>query len=101
MQVTKILIVGTNRPILATIARLIDKEGKWLCTITYSVSEATTLCLEKDFGLLLIGAGLADEEELELKQQMAILRPKLPVVKHYGGGSGLLFAEIYQALATS
>lgn len=101
MQVTEILIVGTNKPILDTIARLIDKEGKWLATIAYSIEQATSICLEKDFGLLLIGAGLEEGEELTLKQQIALLRPKLPVVKHYGGGSGLLFAEIYQALATS
>ena len=101
MQVTEILIVGTNKPILETIERLVNKEGQWLATLSYSVKEATSICLEKDFGLLLIGAGLREDEEVALTQQIALLRPKLPVVKHYGGGSGLLFAEIYQALASS
>lgn len=99
MQHTEILIVGTNKAILATIERLINKEEKWLATIAYTLDEVMTICLEKDFGLLLIGAGLNEQEELEVQQQMAVLRPQLPIVKHYGGGSGLLYAEIYQALA--
>ncbi len=99
MPSLEILIVGTHKPILATIQRLINNEAQWNATLAYSVKEATNICLERDIVLLLIGAGLDETAELELQQQLALLRPQLPVVKHYGGGSGLLFAEIYQALA--
>jgi len=99
MDIIEILIVGTNKPIMETIARLIDKDGVWKATISFSFTEACEACLNKDFKLALIGAGLTDEEELDLKNQLNKLKPSLPIVKHYGGGSGLLFAEIHQALA--
>ncbi|WP_316769034.1 hypothetical protein [Pedobacter frigiditerrae] len=99
MDVIEILIVGTNQPIMETIARLIDKEGTWKATVSFSFDDACKVCLSKDFKLALIGAGLTDKEELQLKAYLNKLKPSLPIVKHYGGGSGLLFAEIHQALA--
>jgi len=91
-----ILIIGSNQQIMETIARLIDKEGKWKATIAYTTDEALAICLLKDFKLALLGAGI-NEEEL-LKQQLQQLRPTMPIITHYGGGSGLLYAEIHQAL---
>lgn len=96
---TEILIVGTNKPIMETIARLIDKEEKWLATIAYTVGEALALCKLKNFSLALICAGLSKEEEKELSLGLKQLKSDLPIVKHYGGGSGLLYAEIYQGLS--
>ncbi|MDQ7948787.1 MAG: hypothetical protein REI78_11260 [Pedobacter sp.] len=93
-----ILIVGTNRSIMETIARLIDKDGEWLATIANNQSEALAICRSKDFGLALIGAGLSPSEEEELQQAWSANYPNMPIVKHYGGGSGLLYAEIYKAL---
>lgn len=95
----EILIVGTNKPIMQTIARLIDNDGKWLATIAFSRDEALEICLSKDFKLALICAGLSAEDELNLAKELKQFRPDLIQVKHYGGGSGLLFAEIHQALA--
>jgi hypothetical protein len=101
MSTIQILAVGCNKPIMETIARLIDKDGKWLATLAFSLDEAIQHCLLKEFSLLLIGAGLTEVEELALKQKINLLRPNLPIVKHYGGGSGLLYAEIYQGMRTS
>jgi DNA-binding NtrC family response regulator len=98
MGVIEILVIGNNKPIMETIARLINKDGKWLATIAFSVDEAIQICLQKEFGLALIGAGLSAEQERSLTQKLKQRWPKLPIVKHYGGGSGLLYAEIYQGL---
>lgn len=99
MNKIEILIVGTNKPIMETIARLIDKEEKWLATIAYAVDEALEICKLKDFSLALICAGLSKDEESLLSLGLKQLKADLPIVKHYGGGSGLLYAEIYQGLA--
>jgi PleD family two-component response regulator len=93
----EILIVGTNQPIMETIERLINKEGIWKATIALSEDKALANFAKKDFKLVLLCAGLA--EELSLKEKLVKLKPNIPVVKHYGGGSGLLYAEIHQALA--
>ncbi|MES2651818.1 MAG: hypothetical protein V4663_08760 [Bacteroidota bacterium] len=96
MSLIEILIIGTNKPIMETIERLINREGIWKATIAFSDDDALAYFLLKDFKLVLLCAGL--EEELILKEKLLYLKPDIPVVKHYGGGSGLLFAEIHQAL---
>jgi hypothetical protein len=44
---------------------------------------------------VLLGAGLSEDEAEQVRQHFTV-----PVVQHYGGGSGLLYAEIYQALGS-
>ena len=46
-----------------------------------------------------LGSGLSDEEEQNIQQQVASLNSFIPIVHHYGGGSGLIWAEIKSALA--
>ena len=101
MEKVKILIIGTNKPIMQTIARLIDRDGLWQATIAFSFEGALAVCLQQDFKVVLIGGGIVEEQELELKNYLVKHKPELPLVKHYGGGSGLLFAEIHQALNTT
>lgn len=96
MSLIEILIVGNNKPIMATIERLINKESNWRATIAFSEDEALVCYGKENFKVVLLCAGL--ENELELKEKLLWLKPTIPVIKHYGGGSGLLFAEIYQAL---
>lgn len=97
MDKTQILIIGTNKPIMETIARLIDQDEKWLATIAASTDEAIKICLKQQFSLALICAGLSTEDELELNKRLKELYPTLPIIMHYGGGSGLLFAEILKS----
>jgi hypothetical protein len=94
---TEILLVGSNKPIMDTIARLVNTTGKWKATIAYSPGEALEAVKTKEVKVVLLCAGIDNEQFLfeELKN----LFPQLPVVKHYGGGSGLLYAELYEALA--
>ena len=51
-----------------------------------------------EFDVLLLGAGLAPNEESALKSAAESANPPVPVVAHYGGGSGLLFAEVWGVL---
>lgn len=94
---TEILVIGTNADILKTIGRLIEKNEAWRATIVNSVAEATSICLKKSIDLILIGAGITENDEKELRKKLK--KQNTPIVNHYGGGSGLLYAEIYQALA--
>lgn len=95
----EILIIGTNKPIMETIARLINKEGVWNATIAFSNHEALLLLSVNDFKIVLFCAGITDE--LSLKEKILQLHPNVQVVNHYGGGSGLLFAEILQSLGAN
>lgn len=95
MKKTEILAICSNGPILETVLRLIRSNENWNATGALNVKEAIHLIESRQFDLVLIGSGL-DEAHEEL---LFGYTKTVPVVHHYGGGSGLLFGEIYEALA--
>ena len=97
---TEILVIGTNDKILATVLRLLNTNVLWNATGVSNPEEAILKCKETAYQLFLIGAGLTDEEEVSVSTEIKQIHPQIHVVKHYGGGSGLLSAEIYLALGT-
>lgn len=93
-----ILIVCTNQPIANTIARLINKMEDWRASVALSLNDALEHCYAKTYHVILIGSGITQAQEDILNLHLEKLNAATPIVKHYGGGSGLLYAEIYQAL---
>lgn len=93
MENIEILVVGKHEQIMRTIVRLIDGKPQWKGSAAFSVEEATRLAQRTAFKVVLLGAGLSQSESDKLRGYF-----KIPVVQHYGGGSGLLYAEIYEAL---
>ena len=94
----KILIIGTHEPIVKTIARLIEKNGQFIAETAFDIVEAIQACKQHELCLILIGAGINKADEQQLAQFLKAHYQSIPVTRHYGGGSGLLYAEIYQAL---
>jgi len=95
MEKKQILVVCTHPTILQTIIRLINTHELWHGMGAVSLDEALRISQTNLLDLVLLGAGLRNEEEKVLSTQLG---SKTICVKHYGGGSGLLFAEIQQAL---
>ncbi|MCX2483664.1 hypothetical protein [Pedobacter sp. MR2016-24] len=95
---TEILVIGTNQPILETVLRLLNANEDWKATGVNTVEEVLQACALKEYQVLLLGAGLSPQEEVFLNDEVKVLLPDIHVIAHYGGGSGLLFAEIYLAL---
>lgn len=92
----RILAVGTHPEVMPVIERLIRSQEGWEPVVASCASEAmTTLASDACVDVLLVGAGLSPEEEAQLHAAAGAQTPKVPVVAHYGGGSGLLFAEIW------
>lgn len=98
MKQTEILIICTQQEILNTILRLINSNETMNGTGANTLEQAITVFKSASFDMVLIGAGLSKEEEAEFEGIVARSRFKVPVVHHYGGGSGLLFTEIYECL---
>ena len=90
MKKTEILVVGKHEKIMATILRLINAKPAWNATGAFSAEEALHLASNIRFALVVLGAGLTEEKSSLIKAHF-----KVPVIQHYGGGSGLLYAEIY------
>lgn len=97
---TEILVIGTNDKILQVVLRLLNTNVSWKATGVSTPEDAIAKCRETHYQVLLIGAGLTDNEEVQLSTNIRHIHPAIHVIPHYGGGSGLLFAEIYLALGT-
>lgn len=93
MENTEILVVGKHEEIMKTIIRLIEAKTQWNGHAAFSVEESKKLAESIAFNVVLLGAGLTTAESKAIKSIFTV-----PVVQHYGGGSGLLFAEIYEAI---
>jgi len=91
---TEILAICSHPDILQTIVRLINNNPQWNGTGALSEEEATSLLSKQSFDVVLLGAGMDPSSENCL---MAV-SPGVRFIQHYGGGSGLLTAEIYEAL---
>jgi DNA-binding NtrC family response regulator len=100
MKKIEILVIGTNEEIMKVILRLINANPCWNATGVLAAEQAYATIASNVFDLVLLGAGLTPLQEQELTEKFQQVKPAIPTVKHYGGGSGLLFAEIYQALGS-
>lgn len=95
MKKKQIMVICTNIGILQTIIRLINQNDTWNGVAANSFDAALLLAKHDRFDLILLGAGLDQEEEDQL---IKVLGEKSACIKHYGGGSGLLYSEIQQVL---
>jgi hypothetical protein len=89
-----ILAVGRDKAILAVVERLINSHDGWVAAIAMTAEEAEGLFKTTAFRIVLVGAGFSAEEEETLRQRLLKLDPTVTVIRHYGGGSGLLENEI-------
>jgi DNA-binding NarL/FixJ family response regulator len=99
MKNPSILVICKHPDILAVILRLIHKKEGWTAVGAASTTEAEAICTTVPVNIVLLGAGVEESEEQQLSSSLPALRPEIHFVRHYGGGSGLLYAEILQALA--
>jgi hypothetical protein len=97
MQVN-ILVIGRHTEILEVILRLINGEPNWHAVGALADDKAIALFNEQLFDIVLIGGGVNDESIGTLTNRFKAKNPLIKIIKHYGGGSGLLFNEIQEAL---
>jgi hypothetical protein len=60
--------------------------------------QARELFAGGDIGLVLMTNGIDATLDASLRQAFLSRKPNTRILQHYGGGSGLLFAEIAQAM---
>jgi DNA-binding response OmpR family regulator len=94
----KILVIGRHKEITDTIVRLIQQHEGWNATPALTDQEALRLFSQEHFHLVLIGGGVDETSESHLSAQIKKKDADVKIIQHFGGGSGLLFTEIYEAL---
>ncbi|MDZ7650626.1 MAG: response regulator receiver protein [Cytophagales bacterium] len=94
----QILVIGRHAQITETVVRLIHSQQGWFAQGALSDEEAMDKFKDHQFQLVLIGGGVEASSEEKLTVEFEKINPQCKIIHHYGGGSGLLFNEIYEAL---
>lgn len=93
-----ILVIGRHTEIMGVILRLINGQPNWNAVGALADDKAMELFEQQLFDIVLIGGGVNDESIDTLTNRFKAKSPFIKIIKHYGGGSGLLFNEIQEAL---
>ena len=99
MNKINILVLANHPEILGTIIRLINKNELWNGIGVVSPEEAVAAFKITQFDLVLLGVGVDDDTEQQLLQTFKSLNSGVICIRHFGGGSGLLYSEIEHALS--
>jgi len=89
-----ILAVGRDRAILEVVQRLINSHELWAATVVITDEEAIAAFTRQRCPIVFVCAGVTTEEEQALRQRLSELDPSVTVIRHFGGGSGLLENEV-------
>ena len=92
-----ILVIGRHAQIMETVLRLIHTQPNWQAVGALTDDEALQKFKEQHFNLVLIGGGVETDSEQKLAAAFQTIQPNIKIIRHYGGGSGLLFNEIQEA----
>ncbi|SFB74439.1 hypothetical protein SAMN05421780_101228 [Flexibacter flexilis DSM 6793] len=95
---TNILVFGANADILEVLHRVINNQTQWKAQTIQPDVDAWPVGLP-NLKLVLLSSGLTEAQEQHIRQTVQTQWPAVPVVQHYGGGSGLLFGELKQYLS--
>ena len=93
-----ILVIGRHPQIMETVLRLINSHPGWKAEGAITDEEAVEK-FNSNFNLVLIGGGVEESSEEKMKTAFEKINPPVKMIRHYGGGSGLLFNEIEEAIA--
>ena len=95
---TTILYIGRDVKITKIMNRLLNARPEWTGWSVCTDEEAISICQEQDVKLVLLGNGIDNENEQLLRARLLQVKPGLKIIQHYGGGSGLLYGEVMEAL---
>lgn len=94
----KILSFVTNPEILPVLDRVVNKHDGWTGERAPDLETARKKVSEGDFDVVLLGSGTGAEERVVLQAIIAGRNLQTVLVDHFGGGSGLLYAEVVEAV---
>jgi len=89
-----IVAVCTQDKILEVLLRVINKNETWTAWGAKNSEGVVNLLNKEQIDLVLFDSGLNLEEEELLINEIKSIQPEAIIMQHYGGGSGLLKAEI-------
>lgn len=98
MEQVNILYIGRSAEIKDIVVRLINNKEDWKATGVLTDNEAKAAWELAPFDIVLLGSGIEPEFETGLRHFFTGQKKDIIIIQHYGGGSGLLYNEIMEAL---
>src|ERR1700683_1660039 len=97
-----ILVIGKDPEILKVVLRLLNenKKANYHAIGSTDPDQGRSLFADTDIDLVLITNGIDATLDASLREEFLTRRPGVRILQHFGGGSGLLFGEIAEALTT-
>ncbi len=93
-----ILVIGRHEQIMEAVVRLINTQPHWNARGAMTDEQAIETFSQNKFDLVLVGGGVEEASEIKFKMEFEKINPQVKIIRHYGGGSGLLFNEIMETL---
>jgi hypothetical protein len=93
-----VLVIGRNHQILETVVRLVNAQPDWEASGALTDTEALEKFKSKEFQLVMIGGGVEEDSESILSNEFKKINQHVKIIRHYGGGGGLLYNEIRLAM---
>ncbi len=82
-----VVIFGGNKDIVGLLVRLIGNYPEFTASGFQDAQEVLALGVPMD--VLLLSSGVSPEDEALVRRRVSV-----PIIQHFGGGSGLLRAEL-------
>jgi hypothetical protein len=96
--VVNILVIGRNPEILNKVLELINKNTPYVSVGALSDEEAINLFSTEKFDLILLCQGIDPSSDKKLRHIFNSGNPSIKIIQHFGGGSGLLYNELRNAI---
>jgi len=98
MKRLQILVLSSHAKMLKIILRALNKSEYWEAVGTKNFQEGIQEFQKNKIDIILFGIGVTPETASKATSEFQKSNPNLKTVWHYGGGTGLLFNEIYTVL---
>ena len=95
-----ILVIGRDPEILTVVLRLLNdhQPHAYHAIGTTDPDQARSLFADGDIHVVFLTNGIDATLDASLREEFLARRPATVIMQHFGGGSGLLFGELAQAL---
>jgi len=93
-----LLAVGYDTAIMQVVERLLNSHEGWNGTIALSREDGLARLSAATFDAVLLCVGVSASDEAIFREAVATHHPATKIIRHYGGGSGLLENELRAAL---
>lgn len=94
----KLLAVGYDPAIMQVVGRLLNSHDGWNGVVALTREEGLEKLLKENYDALLLCVGVSADDEKEFHRTVNNHHLSTIIIRHYGGGSGLLENELRAAL---